>query len=95
MRWDILNKSKKNNVNEEIIKILLKNRGLKTKKQIEEFLLPTSPLELKPKDFGVSEVQITKAVKRIKMSNDQILAYSRIKELNEIKPFEDLNMEEV
>lgn len=38
-------------------------------------------------------IRIAKAVKRIKMNNDQILAYSRIKELN--KPFEDLDMTEV
>lgn len=51
---------------EEIIKILLKNRGLRTKKEIDDFLNPLSPLDLSLKELGISKVQLAKAVNRIK-----------------------------
>lgn len=50
----------------EIIEILFENRGLKTEKEIEEFLAPTDPFTLKPKDFGINEKEVNKAVKRIR-----------------------------
>ena len=74
MKWKILNKTK----NKEIIKILLANRGLKGKKEIEEFLNPKKPEELTPKDVGLDLMQIKKAVQRIKKAikkEEKIIVY--------------------
>ena len=52
---------------EEIIKILLNNRGLKTKKQQEEFFNPEKPWDKKViKEIRISQKQLDKTVKRIK-----------------------------
>lgn len=69
MRWRVLSKikaQKKTERQEEIIKALFKNRGLRTKKQQEEFLQPQDPYQLTPEEVGLSSVQIKKAFKRIK-----------------------------
>jgi single-stranded-DNA-specific exonuclease len=69
MRWQILAKTKAGNPIErrkEIIKTLLKSRGLKTSKQQEEFFNPKDPYQLTFQEVGISSVQLTKAVKRIK-----------------------------
>lgn len=74
MKWKILKKRKVG----EIIKILLENRGLKTKKQQQEFLNPKDPYKLTTKEVGVSPVQITKAVKRIKKAikkKEKVIVY--------------------
>jgi len=74
VKWKILNKTK----NKEIIKILLANRGLKGKKEIEEFLNPKKPEELTPKDVGLDLMQIKKAVQRIKKAikkEEKIIVY--------------------
>lgn len=74
MKWEILSKLKV----KDIIKILLTNRGLKTKKQVEDFLEPKNPLELEPEDFGISKLEIKKAVERIKKAvknKEHIIVY--------------------
>lgn len=67
-KWEIFNKSKvksrKSKV-EDIVKILLENRGLKTKKDIEFFLNPPDPSTFTPKDVGIDKASLTKAIKRI------------------------------
>ena len=81
MRWEILTKLKIKNEkvkNEDIVEILLKNRGLKTKKQQEEFLNPKKPEELGAKDFGLEKRETTKAIKRIRQAiekNEAIIVY--------------------
>ncbi|PIV00665.1 single-stranded-DNA-specific exonuclease RecJ [Candidatus Shapirobacteria bacterium CG03_land_8_20_14_0_80_39_12] len=66
MIWKILSNFKKESVkSEEIIKILLDNRGLKTKMEQEEFLNPESPEKLTAEDLGIDDKEIKKAVKRI------------------------------
>jgi single-stranded-DNA-specific exonuclease len=62
MKWEILSKTR----NKEIVKILLANRGLKTKKQIENFLRPKKPDDLTFEDVGLDLEQLKKAVRRIK-----------------------------
>ena len=62
MRWKILNKNK----NQDLIQILLKNRGFKTKKQQQKFLNPPSPYTLTPKFLSINPKEITKAISRIK-----------------------------
>ncbi|MBI5620509.1 single-stranded-DNA-specific exonuclease RecJ [Candidatus Gottesmanbacteria bacterium] len=67
-KWEIIGKSKvksqKFNV-EDIVKILLENRGLTTKKDIERFLHPPDPSDLTAQDVGVDSAVLAKAVKRI------------------------------
>ena len=50
---------------DKIIKILLKNRGINTKKEEDEFFSPTAPYELSPETVGIDEKQLTKGTKRI------------------------------
>ena len=76
MNWKILHKglTKEN----QVLKILLENRGLKTKKQIDDFLNPVSPEKLKAKDFGLKETELKKAVSRIKRAiekKEKIVVY--------------------
>lgn len=69
--WEIINKQKRVNSNEginKIINVLLKNRGLTTKKQIDEFLNPPDPYTLNPQSIGINSNQLTKAIQRIKQA---------------------------
>lgn len=81
MRWRILNRIKQKEKQfrqEEIIKWLLKNRGLKTKKQQKEFFQPPNPNSLSPADAGIDPVQIKKAVQRIKQAvekKEKVMVY--------------------
>ncbi len=64
---------------EEIIKILLKNRGLATKKEIEQFLHPPQASALTPKDVAIHEVSLRKALERIKKAiknHESIVVYA-------------------
>ena len=71
-RWKIKNKkhllpAASNQRVDEIVRLLLKNRQLKTKKQQEEFFNPRKPWDEKViKEIGISQKELTKAVKRIK-----------------------------
>ena len=58
MRWQILSEKKGN-----IINILLKNRGIKDKK---EFFDPKDPHKIELRGLGISKLAISKAIKRIK-----------------------------
>jgi len=74
MKWKILSKVKSKNA----IKILLANRGLKTKKEIEEFLNPKKPEEITLKEVGIDSSQVTKAITRIKKaikSSEKMIVY--------------------
>ena len=63
MKWEITNKTR-NFTAEELINIILNNRGIKTKKDIEAFLHPK--LESVTVDsVGIDKRQLTKAIKRI------------------------------
>src|ERR1035437_3641563 len=66
-KWEIHNNSKfiiKNAEFKELMQIILQNRGIKTKKEIEEFLNPTLK-NITPKNVGIDEKQLAKALKRI------------------------------
>lgn len=63
MRWTIQHDLKKG---EDIVSVLLANRGLTTKKDIEEFLHPSSPFNLTLSSVGVKKEAITAAFNRIK-----------------------------
>ena len=74
MKWKILNKVK----NKNVIKILLANRGLKTEKEINEFLNPKKPEEITLKDVGIDSSQVAKAITRIKKAiknKEKIIVY--------------------
>lgn len=88
MRWRILQKLKVTRLPdgqksgklkvEEIVRILLRNRGLKTLRQQEEFLNPKPPERLTAKDVGISPLQVKKAINRIKKAiknKEKIIVY--------------------
>jgi single-stranded-DNA-specific exonuclease len=59
-KWKILSEKK-----EDIIQILLSNRGLTTKKDIENFLHPKHPREFTAKEVGIDPRALKNAVARI------------------------------
>ncbi len=62
----------------EVINILLKNRGLVAKKEIDDFLNPQDPYTIEPEAIGISKEELNKAIKRIKkaISNkENIIVY--------------------
>src|SRR3989344_2585089 len=67
-KWDLQSRLqlKRNKFNiEELIKVLLENRGIKTKKEIEDFLNPKlSDLDIN--SLGISKEDLEKTLKRIK-----------------------------
>jgi single-stranded-DNA-specific exonuclease len=65
-----------NLTNEQIVALLLKSRQIK---DIDEFLNPTSPLEISLKDFGSYEKpfkKVVKLLKEIKEKNKMIVVYT-------------------
>ncbi len=80
-KWKILDesRSKSNNFgNDEIISIILKNRGIKTKKQLEEFLHPDLS-QITRKILGIKNSGLLKALKRIKTAlknSESIVVYT-------------------
>ncbi len=67
MRWEILNKSKVEGV-ESLVSILLKNRGIKDRK---EFFEPKDPLAIKISELGIKEESVKSIIKRIKKAKDK------------------------
>lgn len=66
MKWTVLAKDAKSNSPQEIVGLLLKNRGITSKKQVAEFLHPTKPNDISLSAVGLSQTQMTKAIERIK-----------------------------
>lgn len=63
---------------EEIIKILLANRGIKKEKEVKEFLDPPDPYSLDAKSLGISKTELEKAFKRIKKAKkfkEKVIVY--------------------
>lgn len=67
-KWQGLDRGscQQNETPEEILKILLRNRFLKTKKEINDFLNPPEPSRLDFRSLGIKPLQMKKAVLRIK-----------------------------
>ncbi|MDP1721851.1 MAG: single-stranded-DNA-specific exonuclease RecJ [Candidatus Gottesmanbacteria bacterium] len=64
---------------EDIVKILLKNRGLKTRKDIELFLNSPDPSKLTASDVGIDKASLSKAIKRIQKAiqdKESIVVYA-------------------
>jgi single-stranded-DNA-specific exonuclease len=60
-KWEINSKLK----NEKIFDVLLKNRGMVTKKQKEEFISPTRPEKIRVKDLEISKKYMHRGIDRI------------------------------
>jgi len=79
-KWVFLSKLKKSQLTgEEIIQILLKNRGIAAIKDIKLFLHPPDPYLLTAKDVGISATGLTKALARIKQAaetHETIVVYA-------------------
>lgn len=68
-KWEITKKGKLSIDNaEDVVKILLENRGIKTKKQKEDFFNPKLPQKLTLKEMRLSKIQVEKAIKRLKIA---------------------------
>jgi len=75
--WQILHKSSANDL-QSILDVLLENRGLKTKKEKDDFFDPKDPSKISLKEFGISEVEVKKSIKRIKegiAKKEKIIVY--------------------
>lgn len=79
-KWDLQNELKFENKKfetEKLIEVLLENRGIKTKKEIEKFLNPKlSDLDINL--LGINKVDLTKTLKRIKSAiekKEQIIIF--------------------
>ena len=73
MKWQILNKNSK-----DIIKSLLENRNLKTKKEIDDFINPKEPYKIGIKELGVSNESLKKILTRLekaKKNNEKIVIF--------------------
>ena len=70
-------KSTDNLTNDEIVKLLIKNRDIKN---ISEFLNPTSPLNISLTDFNSKYklylIKVIKLLKDIKKKNQMIVVYT-------------------
>ena len=63
---------------DQILKTLLKNRGLTYAKDIEEFFKPPHPTTLEEKEWGINKLQLKKALKRVKEAlekKEKIIVY--------------------
>ncbi len=78
-KWDVVcryqiskikHQNEKDNI-QKIINTLLKNRGIETEKQKEEFLNPTRPEKIEIKDTGINEKSIIKVIRRIKLAQKE------------------------
>ncbi|OGG22100.1 single-stranded-DNA-specific exonuclease RecJ [Candidatus Gottesmanbacteria bacterium RIFCSPHIGHO2_02_FULL_40_13] len=80
-KWKILDESRStsnNSGDDEIISIILKNRGIKTKKQIEEFLHPDLS-RINRKILGINNNGLLKALERIETAlrnSESIVVYT-------------------
>jgi len=81
-RWDIIKKFQISNFKfqiKDIIKMLLENRGVKTKKEKELFLNPPDPYTLSAEDVEINNEQLKKATTRIKKAiknKESIVVYA-------------------
>src|SRR5438876_308906 len=77
-KWKILNKlNTSDQTNKETIKLLLENRGLKNKEEIEEFLNPQLE-KITTDSVGIDKKQLKLAMERIHKAiekNEQIIVY--------------------
>ena len=79
-KWELVNKSAIKKLNtriDEIVKIILENRNIKTKKEIDEFLNPQI-LNVTTNKVKINKLQVKKSVERIKKAiknNEQMIIF--------------------
>ena len=67
LRWEIIHHTRiADHSTQAIVDILLKNRGIKTKKEKDEFINPIPAEKISVKSLSLSTENINKAIKRIK-----------------------------
>lgn len=66
MKWEVLSTKQ-----DDIVRILLENRGLKTKRQQDEFLNPAKSLNIPLSEYGVEQNALEKIFKRLKSALDK------------------------
>ncbi|MFV1917230.1 MAG: DHH family phosphoesterase [Patescibacteria group bacterium] len=65
-KWEVLHRRPiTNHGTQSIIDILLKNRGIKTKNEKDEFFKPTPPEKISLKKLGIKTTEVNKAIKRL------------------------------
>src|SRR3989344_637366 len=86
-KWEVIGKLKVNNPLRgkseklkvaDIIDVLLKNRGIKSAKEKKEFFNPTHPEKISLKALGISPLEVSKAIKRIKeakKTGEKVIVY--------------------
>lgn len=77
MKWEVLDKSQITS-HQSLVTKLLNNRGLKTKKEIDEFINPKDPVEIRFKDLGIDSTTLKKVIKRLeqaKKNREKIIIY--------------------
>lgn len=77
MKWEVYGKRIGNSV-QGIVKALLENRGIKTLKEKKEFFNPTKAEKLSLKSLEISEIEVRKAIKRIKIAKkkkEKVIVY--------------------
>lgn len=70
MKWEVIEKGKVIKVN-SVIEKLLKNRGLKTKKDIDEFINPSHPNNITIEQLGINVSDLKKILKRLKIAKSK------------------------
>jgi single-stranded-DNA-specific exonuclease len=76
-RWELQNKEEVKG-SDQIVQVLLENRGIKTKKDKEEFFHPTDPVKISLESLGVKGSEVKKAIARIKKakkSRENVIVY--------------------
>lgn len=76
-KYEILNRRRAKNP-QEVVEILLENRGMKTEKEKREFLNPNSPEKIQVKDLDLDKKEIEKAIGRIRKAlqeEEEIVVY--------------------
>ncbi len=81
-KWQIAagGKAKKSgHTRDNLIALLLTNRGVTTKQDIEEFLTPPNPINLTSKDVGIAPAALKKALARIQRAiekKESVIVYA-------------------
>jgi single-stranded-DNA-specific exonuclease len=71
-KWKILHRTPNtDHGTQTVIDILLKNRGIKTKKQKDEFFNPTSPEKISLRNLGIKTDEVNKVIKRLRKAKDK------------------------
>lgn len=70
MKWDLLH-TKIQVDTKKIILELLKNRNIKTKKAVDDFLNPIDPIEIPIGELGIENKTVSKILKRLRVAKDK------------------------